>query len=590
MNADDFSDQVKTFRARGGATAKRSRKRGPAGSNRSDEKLQSAFEELQVAEDELRQQNEELISTRLSVETERQRYRDLFNSAPDGYIVTDQYGTIQEANRAAASLLHFSQSYLVNKPLPSYVAAKDRSEFRQRLAQLDEGIEAVSWETCLQARNGAEIDVLLRVGAVRDISGGVHALRWLLHDITERKEAEARIRRRNQELEALNAIISPISRTLDLATILATLKSVLLERLAIPGGAIFVPEENKDRLRLEAHWGLSRRALADLVEATCGTINDGQFDRDSLSELAPAHRQAIQRVMADGKKRTWANWKCHECVLLETEERAQGFIDLFHQEPEAFSGEQSIFFNILGQQVSVAIQNARLYEKVRTGREQLQMLSRRLVEVQEQERRFIARELHDEIGQALTGLKICLEAGHYLPPDVAKRRLDEAWNIANQLIGQVRDLSLELRPAMLDDLGLFAALRWHFRRYTTQTGVKVTFHEEALDRRFSGEVETAAYRILQEALTNVARYAKVDEVSVKLWTDPATLYLEVSDSGVGFDPSALKKGGSNGLTGMQERAALLGGRLKIKSARGKGTVLVVELPLEADDKPHKSRS
>jgi signal transduction histidine kinase len=146
---------------------------------------------------------------------------------------------------------------------------------------------------------------------------------------------------------------------------------------------------------------------------------------------------------------------------------------------------------------------------------------------------------------------------------------------------RVRQMSLDLRPAMLDDLGLLPALVWHFERYTTLTNVHVDFKHRGIDgQRFAPELETAAYRIAQEALTNVARHAGVDEVTVRVWADADTLGLQVEDRGTGFNPeSVLAAETTSGLSGMYERAVLLGGRLDIESTPGAGACLTAEFPL-----------
>ena len=213
--------------------------------------------------------------------------------------------------------------------------------------------------------------------------------------------------------------------------------------------------------------------------------------------------------------------------------------------------------------------------------QELQALSRRLVEVQEAERTHIARELHDEIGQNLTGLKLTLGAIPRLGEEGKERNLKLAMELTTELMGQVRAMSLDLRPGMLDDLGLLPALQWHLDRYTTQTGVCVEFEEEGLrDRRFNRASETAAYRIVQEALTNVARYADVKAARVRVRVVRDKLHLSIVDQGKGFEPEEiLAAGRSNGLAGMRERALLLGGTFGIQSSPGAGTRLMAELPL-----------
>jgi len=214
----------------------------------------------------------------------------------------------------------------------------------------------------------------------------------------------------------------------------------------------------------------------------------------------------------------------------------------------------------------------------------LRELSRRLVEVQEMERRYIARELHDEIGQALTGLKLMVEMAARKAGTNIDLGLDDVKSLVNELMVRVSDLSLDLRPSMLDDLGLVATFLWHFERYRLQTGIKVVFKHSGLHQRFEPEVETTVYRIVQEALTNVARHAKVQKVSVQVLADDNTLTVEIQDHGIGFAPEeALAAGESSGLVGMSERAIYLGGQLMINSIPGRGTLLIAEIPIGISD-------
>jgi signal transduction histidine kinase len=235
----------------------------------------------------------------------------------------------------------------------------------------------------------------------------------------------------------------------------------------------------------------------------------------------------------------------------------------------------------LADQAAISITNASLFEQVRRGREQQKALTTRLVEIQETERRHIARELHDQIGQVLTGLQFMLESSKNQVADTQTNKISEAQETVSGLIEQIREMSLNLRPAMLDDIGLLPTLLWHFERYTKQTGIEVSFHHNGLTQRLLPDVETTVYRIIQEALTNVARYAQVTMVFVQLTLRENILGVEIIDHGIGFDPSVdISKWSTAGLAGMRERANMLGGYLVVKSAQNQGTQILAMLPLD----------
>ncbi|HLA64272.1 MAG TPA: PAS domain S-box protein [Rhodothermales bacterium] len=213
---------------------------------------------------------------------------------------------------------------------------------------------------------------------------------------------------------------------------------------------------------------------------------------------------------------------------------------------------------------------------------QLRVLSHQLVEAQEQERRALARELHDEIGQVLTALKLTLDTVRRDPVSTGPL-LDDAQGIVHRLQEQVRTLSLDLRPSMLDDLGLVPALLYLFERVERQMGLTVRFTYDVALPVLPPEVATAAYRIAQEAMTNVARHAGGGEVDVDLRVEEERHVLElvlgVHDHGAGFDPASVGPA-SSGLSGMRERAHLLGGTLEVVSGHGTGTRVHAHLPLK----------
>ena len=205
---------------------------------------------------------------------------------------------------------------------------------------------------------------------------------------------------------------------------------------------------------------------------------------------------------------------------------------------------------------------------------ELRALSRRLLAVQEEERRHLARELHDEIGQMLTGLSLQLGAADR----IETTRLEEARRTVSELTEQVRQLSMDLRPAALDRYGLLSALQWHLERFAQRTGVQVDLRHEGLERRFSPSIETTAYRVVQETLTNVARHAGTQSATVQLLADDGCLIVSIRDEGRGFAWETAQ--GGSGLGGMRERVELLGGSLTVDASPGAGVVITAELPIE----------
>jgi PAS domain S-box-containing protein len=225
----------------------------------------------------------------------------------------------------------------------------------------------------------------------------------------------------------------------------------------------------------------------------------------------------------------------------------------------------------------------------------LQVLSRRLVEAQETERRNIARELHDEIGQALTVMQLNLQS-MLLSPDtgVVSPRLNETLEVVERVLEQVRDISLDLRPSILDDLGLEPALRWYTERQAALVELKVEFHADRLEQRLDPMIETECFRVAQEALTNVVRHAQAKTVTVELRKEDGQLHLRVRDDGIGFEVVAIReqavRGTSLGLLSMEERASLAGGGLEFKSVPGQGTEVHAWFPLKWQVPPSESET
>ncbi len=233
--------------------------------------------------------------------------------------------------------------------------------------------------------------------------------------------------------------------------------------------------------------------------------------------------------------------------------------------------------------LEMAIFKFKAEETIRRTTAEVQMLSRRVLQVQEAERRHLALELHDELGQALTAIKIGLKTRDQYA-EVERAALDtQVMDIVERTIGQVRAMALELRPSVLDDLGLAPALEWLVAQRQQGAGMAVRLHLNTKPVRLPADLETAAFRIAQEALTNALRYSQASAIDIRLGVDGQTVQLEVIDDGKGFDAPSLQHnslaGKSLGLIGMQERAALVGGQLTVNSSAGAGCCIRFVCPV-----------
>ena len=224
-----------------------------------------------------------------------------------------------------------------------------------------------------------------------------------------------------------------------------------------------------------------------------------------------------------------------------------------------------------------------LMEKMRLERKYLSQI----IDAQENERRRISRELHDEIGQALYAIKFNLEmVDKDLPPttSVVRGRLGEAKSLSTQTLTVMRQLSMDLRPTMLDDLGLIPTLRWYIQNFSNRLGIGSNFESVGLEAKLSSEIETAFYRIVQEALNNIAKHAQADQVEISLVKRGSRIDASIRDNGKGFDlgkvlhPESPER--SFGIVGIQERVSLLGGQMEIQSRPGFGTLISIEIPYE----------
>ncbi len=384
-----------------------------------------------------------------------------------------------------------------------------------------------------------------------------------------------------QVAETLSQAAQAMTQILDLDRVIHTLLEHI-DTIIHPdlSGVAFMQGEN--RLAVRAVRGGERWINTDEILSIIVDLNSSSL----LQELLTTHKSIL---VSDTT--AFAGWQAlpslapFRCVLLVpliAGDKVIGLVGLVKADMGYFTQEHIKWVEALAGQAAVSIQNAWLFEQVRDNSERLQFLARRLVEVQENERRFVAQELHDEVGQALTSVMLGLriiekEAGD---PARTSAEAEEMSRVLDNAMENIHRLAMDLRPAALDKLGLEAALRQHIRTVRKRFGLEIQFDMTGVSERMTPRMEIALYRILQEALNNVARHAKATRADVLIQTRGDNLILIVEDNGVGFDPQTSAQVDRLGIFGMCERAEMLGGKLTVESSPGKGTTVFVEVPYE----------
>lgn len=336
--------------------------------------------------------------------------------------------------------------------------------------------------------------------------------------------------------------------------------STLAMKLLTPDGDVYLPE------RLPASRALLHGETVRNEEVL---IEQAGGARISISaSAAPVLDDSGKIIAAVGIFHDITRRKQTEAALLEHQEDLQGLVTQRTQELLK-TNEQ------LKREMTEHQQAAR----------QVRALSLRLINAEERERQRVGQELHDQVGSSLTLLKLATRKARQGKRDNIHETVAEIEKIVDDIYEQVRTLCHSLRPDMLNDLGLTDALDAHFEEYTDQCGVKVHFKPGGLNKRLPSEVEITVFRIVQEALVNVARHAKASEVSIQMACQGDRLRVQIRDNGCGFDPAEMESL-SSGISGMQGRAYLMGGTLTVDSSPGVGTCITCEIPVSTHG--HKS--
>lgn len=519
--------------------------------------------ELQVHQIELEMQNEELRLSQQMLDESRQRYADLYDFAPVGYLTMDREGVILQSNLTCAALLGMERARLIKKPLTTFMTRDSQDTFYlHRRKALDTGERQIC-ELKLRRKDGSEFFTKLESVPTED-----RTIRTAVSDISERKGAEEELERYRQGLEELVS-----ERTSALVETNAELEREMAKRL----------KAEKELRRSEEYF----RALIENASDIIMVLNPDS----TVRYVSPSVKRILGYKPEELIGQSIFNFLHPEDVpkplekfieVLQKNDEVRTSIGRVRCKRGAWRTLEGIGKNLLNEpQVAGVIVNLWDVTAWNEAEEQLRQLTAHLLSVREEERAGVAREVHDELGQLLTTLKLELSlVRKRLPRDqqYLKEKMLSLSEITAGAMKAVRRIASGLRSDVLDHLGLGEAVAEEAREFQMRTGircgVKVDLKKAALPKHVSINV----FRILQEALTNVSRHAKAKRVQVLLKERNADLILEVCDNGRGIKDKEVSSPTSFGLLGMRERVNNLGGKMRIKSPRGKGTTLLVQVP------------
>jgi PAS domain S-box-containing protein len=501
----------------------------------------------------------------------------LLDSVRESVVATDLEGHVVYWGKGAEALYGYRADEVIGKPITFIVESHEEDEERRRIdAVRTRGLWCGQyWQ---RRKDGSKFWADTVISLVTDEKGQPCGFIGIDRDITERKRAEEALRKSEATGRALLesaaegiVIVNPDGRI-----VLANVRTEELfgyQRDELLGQTleVLLPErfQNSHADHRAAYFAEPRvRPMGIGLDLAARRKDGTEFPLEiSLSFIKTEDGVIAMGFITDITERRQAE---------EALRRLNQQLELGVQERTAGLSEA---IDILEEQIA---ERHRAEEELLSSREELRALSARLLSVQEEERSRIAREIHDELGQALTALKIDLTwVAQRLAPNQehVKKKTDWMAHLIDTTVQAVRRISTELRPRILDHLGLVAALEWQIREFQDRTGIACMFTKHPEEITVHGERATTVFRICQEALTNVGRHANATRIDLSLTKVGRDLVLEVRDNGTGITKEAVADPKSLGLIGMRERVLPMGGDVTIKGVRGKGTAVTVRIPI-----------
>ncbi len=403
---------------------------------------------------------------------------------------------------------------------------------------------------------------------------------------SELQESHAQLLRANRDLATLNALGDLLRESMDLNTTLDSALHQLMQLENACAASICLSSDTSTKLGMPLHHAIN--CTGDCV---CEWPTAQSVVRRALDQKHAAACAVPLAVMPSGEMATQDGARTFPVayVPLIGKGRTVGIMCLIERDGSLSDADLELLTSI-GVQVGIAVENGLLFNALREKEEARSKLLRKVIAAQEEERQRIARELHDESSQTLTVLRVGLETAIMAPATTAedvKARLAPMKDVATGMLTEIQRMIHDLRPSLLDDLGLIQAITWLAETRLKVVGVQASLEVNGIERRLATEVEMTVFRLAQEAINNVAKHAGAENVNILLDYGERFVALEVEDDGRGFDIDvAISAGNSTrtyGLLGMRERIDLLGGTLAIESRIGQGTRIRVEIPVQAEE-------
>jgi PAS domain S-box-containing protein len=522
----------------------------------------------------------ELKRLQEEVARREKKYRRIFEGSHDMIYTTNQRGQILDINQAGVEMLNFPSKEEMLKTVSAeklYRNALDRERF---LAVINRQGEVKDYEVEFKKRDGAAMHALISSRRYQNPETGDVEFEGIIKDITHRKRTEEALKQRNRELSILNNIAVALNHNMALNLILRETLKNILKALKLQRGAVFLINREQEKTEVIARFGFN-------VDGSEGFQR--VFFKDPLLSKAllldemflkpePIFPTFKARFETDSQNSSpWLN-----CFLITFKGKGVGFLGLDIPSSRRLSQYEFHLMGSLGNFLGGAIVNAQMQETIRRHRQELRQLTGKLFQSQEEERRRIARELHDESGQSLTAVKLALERLEQNVPSQEKalgREIGEVITMVQRTSSEIRHLSYHLHPTLLSDLGLEPALELYFKEIKNHTGLNVEFSVVGFDHRLDVDMETVFYRFSQEALTNALKHSRSNNFRLSIIKSYPKIIFRAEDDGIGFDTRIIGKDQrSLGLLGMRERTSLLGGTFQLRSQAGEGTRIRIEIP------------